>query len=595
MKKNIILIMVLLLAVFFTLGGCTQSGSVKEPANAPISESTTAISNIDKLIDNQAADINSETNADQDLGGIKVNYSEKDKDSSYDESSATKITLSGSSASISGDGASVSGSIVTVSSAGTYILSGTLSDGQILVDTTKVDTVQLVLDGVHIANQTGCAIYVKQAEKVIITLAEKSKNIISDTTNYSDTGDKDPDSAIYAGDDLTINGSGSLAVYGNYKHAVKTVDDLVIVSGSLDITSVEEGLRGKDSVAIMGGNITIDSGGDAIKATNSDDEDSGWISIDGGTFEIKAENNGLEAQIGLIITSGQLSISSGQDTLHSNGSIRISGGNMNLAADDDGVHADNSLDITGGVITVSKSYEGLEASDITIRGGVISVSARDDGINAAGGSDGDMLPGDKFRVAASGNYFIAFSGGYTYVNAGGDGVDSNGSIDVSGGTLIVDGPESGANSAMDIENSGYIVSGGTLIAAGSVQMLITPTQATQPVVTIIFDNVQSGDSTVAVADSDGNILIAVSPDKAYQSLQISSPDFTIGNTYTLLYGGDISGESYDGTYYLADEFANSLNSAEFEISNSVMLISPDGQATQLTSIPGGGRGGPRGR
>jgi hypothetical protein len=588
MKKKLIIITAVLLLAFFAFSGCKVEQAAQTEDNTSTSVPADTQMTISGEINTDTVNLDTETNADDDIDRISKNVSNKDLDADYFEDDATSIHLSDAGTDINGEGAAIQGSVITISNAGTYIINGTLSEGQILVDATKVDTVRLVLDGVDITNKSGSAIVVDKAEKVIITLAEGSQNHVRDTTQYEDE-DADADAAIYADDDLTINGSGSLTVEGRYKHGIKTVDDLVITGGTLSISSAEEALKGKDSITITNGSVTIDAAGDGIKSDNDKDEDSGWILIEGGTFDISAGDNGIEAEVGLKITGGDFNISSAQDALHSNGSIRISGGNIVLSANDDGVHADNSLDITGGNILVTHSYEGLEASDITIRGGNIAVNARDDGINAAGGSDGDAAPGDRFRQ--SGNYFISVSGGYTYVNADGDGVDSNGSIEVSGGVLIVDGPESGGNSAMDMENSGYVVSGGTLIAAGSVQMLVTPTQAAQPVVTIIFDSVQSANTTFALADVDGNVLFAASPVKSYQSLQISSPELVLGETYTLLYGGNISGESTDGTYYINGTYVSPSGSAQITLNDSIMTIAPDGTASQYSGwgMPGGGR------
>ena len=590
MKKQLTILAALLFFSFFSLSGCMGQAvsQTQDDSNAP-ADTQPAISG---SAGSDATLPDTETNADEDIGNIEKNVSDKDNNADYDEAYAVAIGLSDGGTEINGEGAAAQGSVITITGAGTYVLKGTLSDGQVAVNAGKEDTVRLVLDGVDISNNSGSAILVEQAEKVIITLAEGSQNYVGDAAQYSD-GDADADAAIYAGDDLTINGSGSLNVEGRYKHAIKTVDDLVITGGTLTVSSAEEALKGRDSVTITDGNIKIDAAGDGIKSDNDEDEDSGWVLIEGGTFDISAGDNGIEAEVGLEITGGTFDISSGQDTLHSNGSIRISGGSLSLSADDDGVHADNSLDITGGNIIVSQSYEGLEASDITIRGGNISVNARDDGVNAAGGSDADMMPGDRFRQ--TGNYFISISGGYTYVNADGDGVDSNGSIEVSGGTLIVDGPESGGNSAMDMENSGYVVSGGTLVAAGSVRMLVIPTQATQPVVTIIFDSAQRVGATFALADSQGNIIFAVSPAKIYQSLQISSPELVMGETYTLLYGGTVSGESADGSYYAQGTYTSPADTAQFTLTGSIMTIDPDGNASQYSGGMGGGGKNPGGR
>ena len=377
----------------------------------------------------------------KELSSTLSNISEDDLNTDYDKNSSTKITLNGNNISIKGKGAAQSGNTVTISSAGTYILSGKLSDGQILIDATNVDVVWIVFDQLVISSIIGSAVYVKQAKKVIITLADGSQNTISDAKEYANTGDDKPDAAIYSSDDLTFNGEGTLTVNGNYKHAIKTADDLVIVSGTYDITSQEEGIRGKDSVSIAGGHFTIKSDGEAIKSTNDKNSGSGWIMIDGGEFNISSKKNGIEAKSKLHISGGRFDIDSARDALHSSGDLFISDGELNLSANDDGVHSGGPLEVSGGKIIVTQSLEGLEGANITISGGSVSVTSSDDGLNAAGGSDGELQPDDSF--IKSSEYFISITGGYTYINAGGDGIDSNGDVYISGGTLIVDGPSFG--------------------------------------------------------------------------------------------------------------------------------------------------------
>ncbi len=579
-KKRIILLLVAMLTLSALFTGCSST----DTSNNDNGNQTVNTSSWDSAIEQS-------TTGNEDLNGFTVEYSDKDKDSTYDESTATIITLSDGSSSVDGDGATVSVNTVTINQAGTYIVSGTLSDGQLIVDTTTVDTVQIVLNNANITCDDGSAIYVKQAEKAIVTLAEGSGNTISDGANYANTGDDDPDAAIYAGDDLTINGSGTLIVNGNYKHGIKTVDDLVVTGGKLVITAVEEGMRVKDSVFILDGDITIKAGGDGIKSNNDEEDASGWVSIDGGTYNIEAENNGIQAQTGMLITSGTFNITTTNDTLHCNGSIWISGGDITLTAGDDGIHADNCLAVTDGAINVLSSYEGLEGANIAIGGGSISVEAEDDGLNAAGGSDGDMMPGDNFNDA--GSYTISIGGGSIYVNAGGDGVDSNGSITLYDGTVVVNGPENDGNAAMDFDSGSFTISGGTLIAIGSSGMLASPTQASQPVVTILYDSTQTGDDVVTITDSNGNILFSIDPLKTYSSIMISSPELSESNVYNILYGGTINGQTVDNTLYTDATVSSETSTASFTLSDSILFIDPDGNATQYTGGMGG-RNGSRG-
>ena len=443
MKKYVIYILILMMtAVMFT--GCAEE-STKTAADAVKAD----------VVNEGDSVIATAPSADDDLGAVAADYAENDLMDTYDAADAVAVVLSDDGSQIDGEGVEEKSGKVTITSDGVYVLSGILSDGQLVIDAEKEDVIRLIFDGVSITNSGGCAVYIKQAEKVIITLAKDSENVIADAAEYAKTGDDDPDAAIFASDDLSINGSGTLTVTGNYKHAIKTVDDLVITGGTLSITAVEEGLRGKDSVAIKDGNITINAEDNAIESDNDSDDDKGWVVVDGGTMIITADGNGIDGSIGVVINGGDIGITAEQDALHSNGSVRVTGGTMEISAGDDGAHADNAVDITGGTIDILQSYEGLEGAEVTISGGIIKINARDDGLNAAGGSDADMVPGDNFRQ--TGSYFISVSGGDVYVKAGGDGVDSNGDIAVSGGTLIVDGPEDNRNAAMDIERGTFVV------------------------------------------------------------------------------------------------------------------------------------------
>ena len=577
MKNKLNIIMAILIMIFILMSGCTGNDSAQSSSETQNKHENTHSTQTSVSSNNES------------LYSIKSDYSEDDLNAGYDESSATIVKLGESNISISGEGATQSDNIITISSAGTYILSGKLSDGQVAVDATNADVVRIVLDGVDITSKSGSAVYVKQAKKVVITLAGGSQNTISDAKNYTDSGDNAPDAAIYSSDDLTFNGEGTLTVNGNFKHAIKTADDLVVISGTYNITSEEDGLRGKDSISIAGGKFTIKSGGEAIKSTNKDGEDSGRILIEGGEFIVDAKKNGIEAESVLQISSGTFDIGSSQDTLHSSGDIYIYGGELKMSANDDGVHAGGSVEVTGGEIEITQSYEGFEGANITISGGRITLSASDDGLNAAGGSDEDKHSEDNFMAADE--YFISITGGYTYVRAGGDGVDSNGAIYISGGTLIVDGPESGANSAMDAGRGTYSVTGGTLMATGSIQMLILPAETTQPALTIIFNSMQRAGTTFALADNIGNIIFALSPAKSYQSIQLTSPSLSVGETYTLLYGGEIEGRSLDGTYFPDAAFSNSSDSASFEMTSANMTIGSDGKIAQYEE--GAIAGGPR--
>lgn len=238
-------------------------------------------------------------------------YSEEKLDASWNEKSAVKITLNGDSVTADDKNVEVDGSKVTITGAGTYVLSGTISDGQIVVDSDDKDSVRLVLNGAEITCSNSSAIWVKAGD-TIITLADGTENTLTDGAEYTtDSEDDEPKAAVYAKDDLTFNGSGSLTVNGNYKNGIQCKDALKFVSGTYTITAANNGLVGKDSVSIKDGTYTITSGGDGIKSTNTDETDKGYVIIDGGTFTITVEGDGIQAETLLRVNDGDFTITTG--------------------------------------------------------------------------------------------------------------------------------------------------------------------------------------------------------------------------------------------------------------------------------------------
>lgn len=268
---------------------------------------------------------------------ITNKYSDRDLDSSWDENTATKITLSGNKISISGDGAEQKDGNLTIKSAGTYVISGTLDNGKILVEANDTDKVQIVLNNANITNKLGSPIEVKNADKVFLTLADGSTNNITDESEAASSSENTDisDAAIYSKTDLTINGNGSLIVKSKNNEGIKSKDELVITGGNITVDSKEDALTGKDSIAIKGGNFVLNSDKDGLKSSNSTDSSKGWISIDGGTFKITAANDGIDAETTLEINGGKFDITTGEgsnsvSTQNGIGHMREPQGNMEI-------------------------------------------------------------------------------------------------------------------------------------------------------------------------------------------------------------------------------------------------------------------------
>ena len=507
-------------------------------------------------------------------------FTDRDKEVGYDEDTATAITLSDDASSCDSSSVSISDNTITITDEGTYLLTGSLSDGQVIVNADD-KKVQLVLDSVDINCDTSAALYVKAADKVSVTLASDSKNTLSNTNDFVAIDDNNIDAVIFSKDDLTLNGSGTLTVTAKYGHGIVSKDDLVITSGTYQITAAKHALSGQDSMRIADGILTLNAGTDGIHSENTDDDAKGFIYIANGDISITADSDGFDAE----------------ETL------QVDGGNIEVYAGDDGLHSDDDLIITAGTINVTKSYEGLEGMTVTIEDGDISVVSSDDGINASGDGtsgessqggtppekpddsdstedrseppnrfdkndnssadsnsdsnsdsksadlpDGNAGPGDENGGPGGSNggpgggmenttdyNLIQISGGKIYINASGDGIDSNGNLTVTGGEIYVDGPTSGGDGALDCSGT-TLISGGTVIAVGSSGMAenFDSSSAQGSMITTVSDSMITGDITLT--DSEGNTIVSYSPSKEYSSVVISCADLKEGETYTLVAG-----------------------------------------------------------
>lgn len=237
-------------------------------------------------------------------------FSDRDHDPSYDTVSA-EIKLSGDSVEISGKGAAAEGTVITISEDGTYRITGTLNDGQLIVNAPKAK-VRLVLDNADITCKTSAPVNILDCDKTFITLAENSKNSVTDSRSAcTDENSEAPDSAIFSEDSLTINGSGSLTVKGGYLDGVHSKDDIVITGGKLDITAVNNGIKGKDYVAAANGEITVNAQNDGVKSTNTDDSSLGFVYVEDGSFNITAGGDGIQAETVFYACGGTFNIMSG--------------------------------------------------------------------------------------------------------------------------------------------------------------------------------------------------------------------------------------------------------------------------------------------
>lgn len=495
-------------------------------------------------------------------------FTGRDKEVGYDESSAVTVAFSPSGATASSDSVTVSGSKVTLKDEGTYIITGTTADGQIIVDSDSKTKIQIVLKNASITCKSSAALYVKQADKVFVTTAKDSENTLASTGEYVQTDDNNVDAAVFSKDDITLNGEGKLTVSSEKGHGIVSKDILKLTSGEYTVTAASHALSGKDSIRIASGTYNLTSGKDGLHAENTDDTSKGFVYIADGNFTVNCKGDGIDAGTTAQIENGTFNITSSSgsssssatdsasvkgikaagdlttsggtfnlncedDALHSNTNVTVTNGTFTISSGDDGIHADSKTSISGGTVNITESYEGIEGTEVEISGGTITLKASDDGINAAGGKDESGFSGgfDRDNFSSS-NASITISGGKITIEADGDGVDSNGSLTVTGGETYVSGPTSGADGALDYDGEATIT-GGIFVAAGSTQMAQNfgenSTQGS------MFVNTNSS-GEITLKNSSGEVLLSFTPTKTYACVVISCPQITTGQTYTVTAG-----------------------------------------------------------
>ena len=306
-------------------------------------------------------------------------------------------------------------------------------------------------------------------------------------------------------------------------------------------------------MTINDGSFVLKSGSESISQINDTmDADFGRFGgMEGNQNKTENSEKGIKAVSDIIINGGTLNVESTDDCVHSNGNITINGGKLTLNSGDDGIHGDGNVNIKDGEVNIESCYEGIEGIIINIDGGEISITASDDGFNASDGSGSSIMAPGGFGNSSS-SCELNINNGNIYVNAGGDGLDSNGIININGGTTVVDGPVSDGDGALD-SGSEIIINGGILIAAGSSGMAETPSDSSdQNTIAIAFSQSNRALTAVCVKDSDGNIIVSYQPSKEYSSIIISSPKLISGSEYSIYCGGSITGAdndySIDGEY-----------------------------------------------
>ncbi len=420
-------------------------------------------------------------------------FTENDLDGTWDTSGATVITLDGDTASVSGSGAYVLDGSVYIVQSGYYTVSGSLTDGSLIVDAESYSKVWILLNGVDIACADDACIRVDQADKVFLTLAEGSDNSLVSGDTYSEEALADgTDGVIYAHDDLTVNGSGSLTITAACEHGISANDELTITGGTLTITAPEDAIHTNDGFAFTGADLTLTAGDDGITTD-------GFVYVESGTITMEECYEGIEAL-----------------------TIEIAGGDITIYAGDDGMNArDSSATGTMGMVPAfMETADGTDTAEET-----------------------DTAEATDTADARETEIWIRISGGsVTIINENGrdaDGLDSNGDIYIEGGTVRISLPGEGGNCAIDPgteSGGGAYVTGGTVIACGSSAMAEMFAESSEQASVMYTASGEAG-TEVSLTDAAGTTLLSWEVPGTYTSVIFSCPELTQGQTYTLTADG----------------------------------------------------------
>ncbi|MBQ2662375.1 MAG: carbohydrate-binding domain-containing protein, partial [Clostridia bacterium] len=509
-----------------------------------------------------------------------------------------------------------------------------VTKGNVILDNSTV-TVTATADGIQAENQLqAVGSTIKATVNSTTSDALKGKNSVFLANNNI--------TVTSSGDGIKASNETD-AAYGNIvitsgTFSITATDEAVLAEGTLQVTggtfttiksTAGDGIKARDLVYLSGATMTVNAALDGIQSDNSATGeviiDSGTynvtsvrdaifgnsaVTINGGTFTVKTtgtesttegtSSKGIKSDVAIYINGGSLTLTTSNDAVHSNGVVSITGcDNLAINSGDDGIHAENNVSISGGTINITNSYEGIEAMSIDISGGNIKVKASDDGINAAGGADssGSMGGGGnqpppprsintKATTTSSTPKYLHISGGTSYFDSSGDGLDSNGALIISGGTTVVNGPTTGGNGVLDYDGIGYIT-GGTLVASGLSDMAMTLTaSSTQHCVAIKYQSKRTTGFGMSITNGSTTTKIGYDATKQYNFIVVSSPAMKSGSSLSLYYGAT-PGTKVNG---LSSSFTGgtSLFTGYTLGSNTSVKLSSSGTTTSGISTGGSG-------
>jgi hypothetical protein len=596
---------------------------------------------------------------DNDYDSNRTDSSEQPSDYIWNANKVVNIELNGTSALIDSTGATANGSTITIENAGTYRITGSLSNGQIIVHTPDTQIVRLILDDADITCLFSAPVYVKDAQKVVIVLADNSDNYLTDGTTYNTDNDGEPNAAIFSKSYISFYGDGSLTVKASYNDGIAGKDGLIIKSGKITVNALNDAIMGKDYIKVYSGNLTLNTTGNAILNTSGSGYDpacaaglssNGQVTINEAAVTIKStgkggkgisaggdvflsdaniiiitsgagstyknssgstdcySGTGISSDGDMTIESGTLSVSCsgtaakgisidgtliiGSETeipvvnitttgakiaisgtgmyastaeskaVKCNGDITINNGTITISSADDGLKSESAINISIGTVSITKSTEGMEAPVITVNSGNVSIVSSDDGFNATKGNGGEANDGSCLYL----------KGGYVVVNAsGGDALDSNGNIVMTGGTVIAHGPQSQPEVGMDF-NGSFNVSGGLLVVSGTNSNMTEAPSTSSGLYSLKAMSSTSNSSLFHLQDASGNEIVTFKPIRNYYSMIISSEGLKNGSSYSIYTGGTSTGTNKNGLY-TGGTYSGGTLKKTFTISSKLTSIS----------------------
>ena len=488
---------------------------------------------------------------------------------SYDESQASQITLTDQTATVTGQGASFSDQTLTITQAGTYVLTGSGKNIKLVVEAADTDQVHLVFQNLTLERE-GTLLQVNKAQAVVISLAEGSQNAL---TESQASDDEEVKATIHSQVPLTLNGTGNLTLTALTKNALEVEDDLKLLGGTYTVKAANHGFKAEGALAIEAATLTIEAGKDGLHAEHDEMIERANISLNPTQLSIAATEDGVDAGNELTIKGGTITVSQSEEGLEAR-VIRQLGGDVTIKSSDDGVNASaGSSNKTSDTSATSKTSEtsttsntadtSSSASQATTDSDTASSSASQATADSAAGSKADQDNKDKNATPPSPpagqappqgsqppqngqgpggmppggqeesdpSLQIILEGGTLTIDAEGDGIDSNGTVTISGGSLVVNGSVQGGNGPLDAAGD-ITITGGTVWALGTSDMLQGFAQgSTQASITANIAG--TAGQTLIILDANGKEVARQTASKDFQAVIMSSADLVDGQTYTI--------------------------------------------------------------